>query len=90
MRLTIVILTLAVLWFSCMTTNSNGYMDTRAYEAVQVKTGDTVWGIAARQVSDKEDIRSLIMAIREANHLNNNAQLYPGQVLKVPVKTREN
>ncbi len=86
MRLIVVIFTLAVLWFSCMTTNSNGYMSSNAFEVVQVKTGDTVWGIAGRYVSDKDDIRNLIMAIREVNQLNSNAQVYPGQALKVPVK----
>jgi hypothetical protein len=56
-----------------------------AYISVPVAAGDTVWMIAARQVNATDDIREMIFAIRQANNLNNNAEIFPGQVLKVPI-----
>lgn len=56
-----------------------------SYIFVQVSSGDTVWRIAARYVTATENIQEKIFAIRQANKLNNNAEIYPGQVLKVPV-----
>jgi nucleoid-associated protein YgaU len=56
------------------------------YQLVKVSRGDTVWSIAARTVGDKEDIRTVVVAIKKANSLDNNMQIQPGQVLKVPAK----
>ena len=67
--------------------SSHGFGDRQpvSYVAVQVATGDTVWQIAARHVVATEDIREMIFAIRQANKLNKNAEIYPGQILHVPV-----
>lgn len=64
---------------------TSAFSDRGAYDTVHVKPGDTVWKIAANYVSEKEDIREKVFVIRKLNKLNNNAQVYPGQVLKVPV-----
>lgn len=56
-----------------------------SYLSVHVAPGDTVWLIAARHTAAHEDIREMIFAIRQANNLNNNAEIYPGQVLQIPV-----
>ena len=55
------------------------------YITIQVSSGDTVWTIASRYISDKEDIRELVYAIKTINGLNNNAFLSSGQTLKVPM-----
>lgn len=56
------------------------------YRFVKVAGGDTVWSIAASATGDKEDIRNVVVAIKKANNLDNNVQIHPGQVLKVPLK----
>lgn len=66
--------------------NSNAYLKSHTYDTVQVSAGDTLWGIAAHYTTEKDDIRELTYAITELNKLNKNAQIYPGQTLKIPVK----
>jgi LysM domain. len=58
------------------------------YQVIKVAGGDTVWAIAARTAGEKDDIRTLVVAIKKANNLANNVRIYPGQVLKVPVKSK--
>ncbi|MBU2701459.1 LysM repeat protein [Sporomusaceae bacterium BoRhaA] len=64
----------------------NDFQGNITYNTIYVQAGDTVWNIAAKEVTDKEDIRKRIGLIQKANGLDNNAHLYPGQALKVPVK----
>lgn len=52
-------------------------------ELVTVFTGDTLWGIANRFASEKEDIRYVIYLIKERNGLES-TDLYPGQKLVIP------
>jgi LysM repeat protein len=52
---------------------------------VQVSTGDSIWSIASRYVTSKEDIRDVIASINKINHLDNNSKIHPGQTLKIPV-----
>ncbi|WP_371370986.1 LysM peptidoglycan-binding domain-containing protein [Sporomusa aerivorans] len=65
---------------------SRAFVDNTTYETVYVKPGDTVWQIAAKYTTDKDDIRELIYEIRQINKLDNNAKVYSGQILKVPVR----
>lgn len=74
------------LWSITPLASSNYYLVSNNYDVIRVKDGDSVWTIAAKFVTDKDDIRNLVMAIRETNKLNNNAQIYPGQELKIPAK----
>ena len=57
-----------------------------SYETVRVAQGDTVWDIAARRASVREDVRDLVKTIRVLNRLDNNARIFPGQELKVPIR----
>lgn len=87
MRKTMIVLALAlVLLGIAPLAISRAFVDTTTYQLVYVNPGDTVWQIAAKYATDKDDIREIIYNIRQINKLNNNAQVYPGQVLKVPVK----
>ena len=52
---------------------------------VHVLPGDTVWSIAVKFTSKDQDIRNLVVAIRQANRLSNDAAIFPGQVLSIPV-----
>lgn len=86
MRMSFMILVLVLMWSAAPLVNSNGYLASSTYETTYVKYGDTLWGIASRYVTDKDDIRQLTYAIAEINKLNQNAQIYPGQTLKIPVR----
>lgn len=85
------LLTIFVVFLICTLTvlahsDVNDFQGNITYSTVYVQAGDTVWNIAAKEVTDKEDIRKMIGLIQKANALDNNAHLYPGQALKVPVK----
>lgn len=58
-----------------------------SYQMISVKPGDSVWSIAANYCTPKDDIRNLIIDIKKINGLSNDVQIYPGQTLKIPVKT---
>lgn len=64
---------------------STQYFRKATYVYVEIKAGDTVWNVAANHVSHSEDIRDLVYAIKAVNNLHENAAIYPGQVLKVPL-----
>lgn len=53
-------------------------------QTVTVARGDTLWGIAGLY-AEGEDVREVIFRICEANGLKSKS-LYPGQVLKIPVR----
>ena len=86
MKILLALTLIISLWSITPLVNSNAYLDASTYATVSVKSGDTVWGIAANYVTDKDDIRNLSHAIKQVNGLNNNTQIFPGQVLKVPTK----
>ncbi|MDD4601267.1 Cell division suppressor protein YneA [bioreactor metagenome] len=88
MRILLVISILILCWGSAFSAQLNPYKDSNHYEIVHVQSGDTVWNISAQYVSDSEDIRDLVFAITKLNQLNNNAQVHPGQILKIPQKAK--
>ncbi|MGL5206357.1 MAG: LysM peptidoglycan-binding domain-containing protein [Acidaminococcaceae bacterium] len=55
-------------------------------EQVVVHAGDTLWSIAGRLAENDEDVRAVIYRICEANKLDGNSYLLPGQRLLVPVR----
>lgn len=51
---------------------------------VTVRSGDSLWSIAVRHKADQHmDVRDYIIAIKDANELDNN-QIFPGQTLLIP------
>lgn len=58
-----------------------------SYQQVKVTSGDTLWGIASRAAGEGQDVREVVCHICDANGLTNK-NIYPGQVLKVPVAVR--
>ena len=58
------------------------------YINIQVYGGDTVWTIASRYTSNRDDLREMVYAIKTINGLNHNAFIYSGQTLKVPTSTK--
>jgi LysM repeat protein len=55
------------------------------YSSITVGAGDSVWSIAVHYCDKKDDIREFIYIIRKINGLNNNAEIFPGQILKIPI-----
>lgn len=49
----------------------------------RVQGGDTLWQIASTLASPEEDVRTMIMSIKDLNHLKTSS-LYQGQVLLLP------
>ncbi len=90
MRWGIGLLLLIIFWVGAVSASSTDYPSPVNYTVVYVTAGDTVWNIAARYVTAKEDVRDIIFAIQKVNNLNHNAQIYPGQALKVPTKAQGN
>lgn len=58
------------------------------YKTVQVTSGDTMWDIACRFAEPGEDVHEVIFNICRWNKLESKT-LYPGQVLKIRVKTTD-
>lgn len=67
--------------------NDQGSVKNDQYIIVSVHSGDTVWSIASRYTNNKSDIRDFIYTIRKINSLDKNAEIYPGQVLKIPIQS---
>lgn len=61
------------------------YQKESTYITVSVQQGDTLWNLASLSAETDRDIRSVVQDIIESNHLQDNADIYPGQVLKIPV-----
>lgn len=88
MRKTILVMSLVLILLAIAPlATSRAFVDTNTYETVYVEPGDTVWQIAAKYTTNKEDVRELIYEIRQINKLDNNAKVYPGQALRVPVSS---
>ncbi|HML34356.1 MULTISPECIES: LysM domain-containing protein [Sporomusa] len=78
------IMLLVFVWnnYSAASANSKSI----SYQTISVKPGDSVWSIAANFTTPKDDIRNVIIDIKKINGLSNDVAIYPGQILKIPVK----
>ena len=86
-RILLVVSLIVALWSIAPLASSNGYMDVGKYDTIQVQSGDSVWNIAKKYVTTKDDIRELTQAINQLNGLQKNSQIFPGQVLKIPIRS---
>lgn len=48
--------------------------------------GDTVWSICAKIATDEDDLNKLVWQTMKDNHIENAADLQPGQVIIIRVK----
>lgn len=62
------------------------YREEPEYITIRVQAGDTLWKLASATVDTDTDIRYTIHTIIKENHLVGNEDIYPGQVLQIPVK----
>ena len=58
------------------------------YKTVIVKAGDTLWNIAREHMPDDYDVRKAVFEIREFNNMVT-ADLYPGDLVKIPLVSKE-
>lgn len=63
---------------------------TPIYREVHVRSGDTLWSLAAAYAEDSStDIREVVYHIRQVNALSDVGNLRPGMVLRIPVASGE-
>lgn len=48
--------------------------------------GDTVWSICAKIATDEDDLNKLVWQTMKDNHIENAADLQPGQLIVIRVK----
>ena len=58
-----------------------------SYEALTVRTGDTLWGIASERCPANMDKRDYIRTVQKKNRVG--ADIYPGDELFVPIYGRD-
>jgi nucleoid-associated protein YgaU len=85
-KICVITLMIIYAWSFYDSVGASSYPTDGSYRTVYVGKGDSVWSIAAKHVGDKEDIRSLVAAIKQVNSLSNDVAIHPGQALKIPVK----
>ena len=83
---------LCVIAFACVVYAASGdlFAATPVYRnySVTVVQGDTLWDIACRHAEGKEDVRLVMERIAKANKLET-GHIYPGQVIKVPMRIQD-
>ena len=52
----------------------------------EAQSGDTVWSICKRIVTDKDNLQEVVWRTIEENHIQDPKELQPGQVVIVHVK----
>lgn len=82
LRLLMLLLVLAGLVVAPRTVFTMGHSEAPAHITYTVAESETLWEIASRY-SGGQDVRKLIYAIKEANHLKT-ATVQPGQALLIP------
>ncbi len=85
----LIVFMVLIMVFGFFTTNSAFAVNANQTYTVTVKAGDTLWAIAAKEVGEDIDIRSVIFTIKSINHLSDNEVLVPGTVLKIPVFSKD-
>ncbi|MDR3563507.1 MAG: LysM domain-containing protein [Negativicutes bacterium] len=88
LKICTVMILLLFLWSACdnLSASSKAYDAGTACQTIYVNQGDSLWSIAAKHVNNKDDVRTLILAIKQINGLNNDVTIHPGQSLKIPRK----
>lgn len=55
------------------------------YLEIMVEQGDTLWNIAINNMPIKYDVRKMVFEIIKFNEMKN-ANIYPGDLIKIPIK----
>ena len=85
----IILLTLTSILINALFKIGKAYSVTYThYINIEVKAGDTLWGIAKKNNTGKEDIRKLVYKIMKINNLET-AKIKPGDIIKVPIYYKE-
>lgn len=65
--------------------NASVLKDDDSYKSVVVQENDTLWDIAARETSDRVDVRKYVYTVQKLNHITDPGNLVPGQRINLPV-----
>ena len=66
------------------TPNTSPELDVHNVKIVTVKSGDTLWDIAAANANNTVDVREMVHAMKDINELDDSVNLEPGSTLKIP------
>ncbi|RKD34508.1 LysM peptidoglycan-binding domain-containing protein [Thermohalobacter berrensis] len=80
--LTLIIISILGVMSSLEKVYSSGYTE---FIEVKVKRGDTLWNIAKKNNPNNDDVRKIVHKIMKLNDMES-AEIFPGDVLKVPLK----
>ena len=50
----------------------------------QLKSGDTLWGVARVLITPEDDIREMVYILRERNQITDPGKLMPGEYILIP------
>ena len=83
----VVIFTMSIFMVFLSVIDSKVYSSTyeENYIKVKVVQGDTLWNIAINNMTNDYDVRKMVFEIIEFNQMED-ANIYPGDLIKVPVK----
>ena len=70
-------------WIAPYVTGGDGGLRLAGESSVVVEPGDTVWSIAGEVAGNEQDVRVVVDAIEELNHIEGSV-VVPGQVLQLP------
>lgn len=81
------VFTMAILMVFIFVKDSKVYSSTYQEDYINVKIveGDTLWNIAINNMPKNYDVRKMVFEIIEFNHMEN-ADIYPGDIIKIPRK----
>ncbi|MPN47328.1 Cell division suppressor protein YneA [bioreactor metagenome] len=77
------ILLISILTFSLILTFNAYSKDIPEFDYISVEEGDTLWSIASTYAGDRE-IREIVYNISKVNNIQN-AAIYPGDIIKIPI-----
>lgn len=76
---------LSIVLIFCKNNKAYSLMYENKYIEVEVVEGDTLWDIAKSNMPKDYDIRKMVFEIKEFNNMED-AYIYPGNLIKVPIK----
>ena len=81
------IIILAITIILMFSKNNKAYSSTykENYIEIIVKRGDTLWNIAIKNMPKKYDVRKMVYEIMKFNEMED-ANIYPGDFIKIPIK----
>lgn len=85
LTISLFILIFAIYCILMFTFNKASGEELEEYKKYIVKKGDTIWEIALINMNTNKDVRELVYDIYNVNNIGGSENIYPGQLLLLPV-----